>query len=245
MKIRTRVYYQPNIALLQNLVLLNNHYNHLIKVLRCNVGEFITIFNKESGEFVAKIVSITKNSVAVEITKQIKAFEEQTIKHHLFYSPLKKDSNDFVIEKTTELGIHSICNLITARCVNKPILHEKMESKVIQAVEQCGRLDVPVILPPLNLQTLLHDINVDKYHNYIFLWLNEKATGISITEMKSKLPAKDNLNIAFIVGPEGGFNEQEQQLLLSSTKIQAIHLNTNILKAETACITALISLLNL
>ncbi len=245
MKIRTRVYYKPTITILQNLVLVNNHYNHLVKVLRCNIGEFITIFNKESGEFIATIVSITKNSLAVEIIKQIKLFEEQPVKHHLFYAPLKKDSNDFVIEKTTELGINSICNLITDRCVNKPILHEKMESKVIQAVEQCGRLDVPSIHSPLNLQSLLNDIHSDKYQNYVFLWLNEKSTGVSITDMKNRMQPKDNLNIAFIVGPEGGFSEQEQKLLLSSPSIQAIHLNTNILKAETACIAVLIALLNL
>ena len=163
----------------------------------------------------------------------------------MFYAPLKKDANDFVIEKTTELGITSICNIITHRCVNKPILLEKMISKVISAVEQCGRLDVPYINAPLHLQNLLNDIDSPKYNNYLFIWLNENSTGISITDMKSKMHSNEYKNIAFIVGPEGGFTEQEQNLLLNNNKINAIHLNTNILKAETACIATLISFLNL
>ena len=201
-----------------------SHY--LTKVMRVKENDVFSLFNKD-GEWQAKILGITKGIVIFETTKQLRQ-KENTKDLWLAFSPIKSNYQNFMIQKATELGVTKFLPIIFDRTVVREINKERLEKIVIEASEQSNRINVPLIESAQKLDNFLKMSSMD----LIFTDLNSDNKKID----RSKLTDKP---ICIIIGPEGDFSETEREKILSFKGVQAVKINENILRSETAVISAL------
>ncbi|HUP26055.1 MAG TPA: RsmE family RNA methyltransferase, partial [Candidatus Limnocylindrales bacterium] len=141
----------------------------------------------------------------------------------------KKDKNDWVLQKCTELGVSHFIPLLADRSEKTGFNSERASKIVIEAAEQCGRGDIPAIREPMTVQTALTDYG-DKTHLYIC-----EQDGADSLEMGQE-------SAGVLIGPEGGWSDSEKQLFQQSG-INHLNLHDFTLRAETACITAVTKLI--
>ena len=205
-----------------------SHY--LTKVMRVKENEVFSLFNK-NGEWEAKILKISKSIVEFQTTKQIRQ-KENNKELWLAFSPIKSNYQNFMIQKATELGVTKFLPIIFDRTVVRKINKERLEKIIIEASEQSNRINVPAIEDAQNLKSFLKNNLMD----LIFTDLNSDNQKID----KSKLTNKP---VCIIIGPEGDFSESEREEILNFKGVQPIKINENILRSETAVISA-ISIVN-
>ena len=216
-----------SINLTAKLDKLQSHY--LNKVMRVKVNEVFSLFNS-GGEWEAKILDISKNIVKFNITKQLRQ-RENNKELWLAFSPIKSNYFNFMIQKATELGVTKFFPIIFDRTIVRKINKERVEKVIIEAAEQSNRINVPSIQEPQNLRSFLNN-NMD----LIFTDLNSKNKKLDLKKLT------DNPT-CIIIGPEGDFSEGEREQILSFKGVQPIKINENILRSETAVISA-ISIIN-
>ena len=205
-----------------------SHY--LTKVMRVKKNESFSLFNK-NGEWEAKILSISKSLVEFEIIKQLR--QKENLKElWLAFSPIKSNYQNFMIQKATELGVTKFLPIIFDRTIVRKINKERLEKIVIEASEQSNRINVPIIEEPQTLNNFLKTNLID----LIFTDLNSNNKKIDKSKLKDK-------PVCVIIGPEGDFSENEREKILSFKGVQPIKINENILRSETAIISA-ISIIN-
>ena len=205
-----------------------SHY--LSKVMRVKENEVFSLFNK-AGEWEAKILGISKSIVEFKTTKQLRQ-KENTKELWLAFSPIKSKYQNFMIQKATELGVTKFLPIIFERTVVRKINKERLEKIVIEASEQSNRINVPLIESPQTLDSFLKKDTMD----LIFTDLNSDNIKLD----KSKFTEKP---VCIIIGPEGDFSEAERDKILSFKGVQSVKINENILRSETAVISA-ISIVN-
>ena len=205
-----------------------SHY--LSKVMRVKENEVFSLFNKE-GEWEAKVLGIFKNIVEFKIIKQLRQ-KEITKELWLAFSPIKSNYQNFMLQKATELGVTKFLPIIFDRTVVRKINKDRIEKIVIEASEQSNRINVPTIEEAQDLNSFLKKNSMD----LIFTDLNSNIKKID----KSKFTDKP---VCIIIGPEGDFSETEREKILSFKGVQPIKINENILRSETAVISA-ISIVN-
>ena len=205
-----------------------SHY--LSKVMRVKENEVFSLFNKE-GEWEAKVLGIFKNIVEFKIIKQLRQ-KETTKELWLAFSPIKSNYQNFMLQKATELGVTKFLPIIFDRTVVRKINKDRIEKIVIEASEQSNRINVPTIEEAQDLNGFLKK----NLMNLIFTDLNSNIKKID----KSKFTDKP---VCIIIGPEGDFSETEREKILSFKGVQPIKINENILRSETAVISA-ISIVN-
>ena len=190
---------------------------------------FFSLFNS-GGEWEAKILDISKNIVKFNITKQLRQ-RENNKELWLAFSPIKSNYFNFMIQKATELGVTKFFPIIFDRTIVRKINKERVEKVIIEAAEQSNRINVPSIQEPQNLRSFLNN-NMD----LIFTDLNSKNKKLDLKKLT------DNPT-CIIIGPEGDFSEGEREQIISFKGVQPIKINENILRSETAVISA-ISIIN-
>ena len=205
-----------------------SHY--LTKVMRLKKNDIFSLFNK-TGEWEAKILNITKDFVEFKSTKQLRQ-KENVQELWLAFSPIKSNYQNFMIQKATELGVSKFLPIIFDRTIVRKINKDRLEKIVIEACEQSNRISVPSIEEAQNLKSFLNSNSM----NLIFTDLNSDNKKIEKTKFSDK-------PICIIIGPEGDFSEHERQEILSFEGVQALKINDNILRSETAVISA-ISIIN-
>ena len=229
---KIRLFFSESLSL--NLAAkLNKSQSHYVnKVMRIKVNETFSLFNS-GGEWEAKIIEIAKNIVKFNITKQLRQ-KENTKEVWLAFSPIKSNYFNFMIQKATELGVTKFLPIIFDRTVVRKINKERLQKIIIEAAEQSNRINVPSIEEPQNLKNFLTENknNID----LIFTDLNSQNKKLDIKGL-SKKP------ICLIIGPEGDFSEFEKEEVLSFDGVKPLKINNNILRSETAAISA-ISIIN-
>ena len=225
-----RLFYSKSLSLNLTDKLDKSQSHYVSKVMRLKEKEVFSLFNS-SGEWEAKILNISKSFVEFKITKQLRQ-KENFKELWLAFSPIKSNYFNFMIQKATELGITKFLPIIFDRTVVRKINKERLKKVVIEAAEQSNRIQVPNIEDPQNLRDFLHKSDVD----LIFTDLNSKNNKVDIKKLTSK-------PTCIVVGPEGDFSETEREEILSYKGVQAIKINENILRSETAVISA-ISIIN-
>ena len=206
---------------------LDKSQSHYIsKVMRIKESEVFSLFNS-GGEWEAKILNISKSLVEFNITKQLRQ-KEYPKELWLAFSPIKSNYFNFMIQKATELGVTKFLPIIFDRTVVRKINKERLEKVIIEAAEQSNRINVPSIEEPKSLKKFLDDKKMD----LIFTDLNSKTNKLDLKKLT-------NNPSCIIVGPEGDFSETEREEILSYNGVQAIKINENILRSETAVISAL------
>jgi len=216
---------------MSNITLFDKSQSHYVsKVMRIKENEVFSLFNN-SGEWEAKILTVSKSIVEFNVTKQLRQ-KENPKELWLAFSPIKSNYFNFMIQKATELGVTKFLPIIFDRTIVRKINKERLEKVIIEAAEQSNRIQVPNIEDSQKLNNFLDKNDVD----LIFTDLNS-------TNNKVDLKKLGNKPTCIVVGPEGDFSESEREEILSYKSVQAIKINENILRSETAVISA-ISIIN-
>ncbi len=227
-----RLFFSKSLSLNLTAKLDKPQSHYVNKVMRIKVNETFSLFNS-GGEWEAKIIEISKSIVEFNITKQLR--QKENIKEvWLAFSPIKSNYFNFMIQKATELGVTKFLPIIFDRTVVRKINKERLQKIIIEAAEQSNRINVPSIEEPQNLKNFLTENknNID----LIFTDLNSQNKKLDIKGL-SKKP------ICLIIGPEGDFSESEREEVFSFDGVKPLKINENILRSETAAISA-ISIIN-
>ena len=220
-----RLFYSKSLSLNLTDKLDKSQSHYVSKVMRLKEKEVFSLFNS-SGEWEAKIANINKSIVEFNVTKQLRQ-KENTIDLWLAFSPIKSNYFNFMIQKATELGVTKFLPIIFERTIVRKINKERLEKVIIEAAEQSNRITVPSIEEPQKLKSFLNN-DMD----LIFTDLNTTNTKIDIKKLTTK-------PTCVIIGPEGDFSEEEREEILKFNDVQPIKINENILRSETAVISAL------
>ena len=208
---------------------LSKAQSHYVKnVMRLKPGDKISLFNSANGEWDVSILAHGKDLTEFKVEKLSRPQEEQS-NLWLAFSPIKKNPQDMMLQKTTELGIQKFIPLLCKRSVVREINTERAEKIVTEASEQSNRISVPEILKIKNLENFLK--NFPENGHLIFCDINSQSSNL-----KNILSRKNP--ICILIGPEGDFSEKERQLIINHKKTTSISLAKNILRAETAAIAA-------
>ena len=221
-----RLYFSKSLS--NNLTgTLDKSQSHYVnKVMRVKENEIFSLFNS-SGEWEAKILNISKGIVEFNVTKQLRQ-KENSKELWLAFSPIKSNYFNFMIQKATELGVTKFIPIIFDRTIVRKINKERLEKVIIEASEQSNRLNVPDIEDPKSLDDFLNNNKVD----LIFTDLNSENTKIDLKKVTDK-------PTCVIIGPEGDFSEEERAKILKFSGVQPLKINENILRSETAVISAI------
>lgn len=220
-----------------NNILSNENSLHLVKVLRLSHLSSFYIFNNIEGEFLAELL-IQKKTCSFQIVKKLHDVEQEKFKINLYYSPLKSTAHDFLIEKTVELGISSLTQVTLDYTNIKPISEEKLLTKSIESAKQCGRIRIPTINKSITFQDMISIFQLKKTSKLFYFHNNAKDC--LKDALSSNLGIKEG-SIDYLIGAEGGFSDNEDKELMMLSNTKKVKLTDNILRAETASISALIS----
>ena len=214
---------------------LNKEQSHYIKdVMRLNEGDIFSVFNSQ-GEWNARVQDYGKQGTKIKILEKTrdKKNEQNT---WLAFTPIKQNPMNFLIQKGTELGVQKFIPILSERTSVKDINNQRIKKIIIESTEQSNRISVPEII---RLDTLKNFLSTfPKKGCLVFCDIN-----CNKSDLKSILSKKDLDPICILVGPEGDFSESERDEILSYRGVQAIKINENILRSETAVISA-ISIIN-
>jgi 16S rRNA (uracil1498-N3)-methyltransferase len=221
-----RLFFKESLSLNLTAKLDKSQSHYANKVMRIKVGEVFSLFN-DSGEWEAKILNISKSIVEFNITKQLRQ-KENAKDLWLAFSPIKSNYFNFMIQKATELGVTKFLPIIFDRTIVRKINKDRLEKVIIEAAEQSNRINVPSIEDPQSLNDLLNNERMD----LIFTDLNSKNKKLDLNKLTGN-------PTCVIIGPEGDFSEEERGQILAFKGVQPIKINENILRSETAVISAL------
>ena len=223
-----RLFFPKSLSLNLTSKLDKPQSHYINKVMRIKSNEVFSLFNS-SGEWEAKIKEILKGIVEFNITKQLRQ-KENSKEIWLAFSPIKSNYFNFMIQKATELGVTKFMPIVFDRSVVRKINHNRLEKIIIEASEQSNRINVPVLEKCQNLKNFLSKNN--KKIELIFTDLNTENKKLDVKKTTDK-------PICVIIGPEGDFSEKERKEILSFDGVNKININENILRSETAAISAL------
>ena len=220
-----RIFYPEKLSINLETNLDKSQSYYLLKVMRIKRGDTISVFNK-SGEWKSIITETIKSIVYFKVTEQLRQKEiEQEI--WLAFSPIKSNYFNFMIQKATELGVTKFLPIISERTIVRKINNERLNKIIIESCEQSNRINVPSIEKSQSLEKFLSD-NLDI--NLIFGDLNTKNKKIKFHNSKPN---------CLLIGPEGDYSSNEIKKILNYKGSQSIKLSDNILRSETAVISAL------
>jgi len=215
--------------------LVGEDVKHIANVLRMQTDDTINICNNDTSEnFLCKIESIQKEKILCEIIEKVNNETESNIDITIFQGIPKAEKMELIIQKCTELGVNTFVPVQMERCVVK--LDSKNEAKKIErwqkiaetAAKQCGRNKIPKVENQINLKNLLYLIK--KYDIVLLAYENEQ--NCTLKNALKQLQNNPNLKVGIIIGPEGGIDTKEVQLL-NESGVKTITLGKRILRTET------------
>lgn len=203
-------------------------YHHVIHVMRHKLHDTIRLFHPRTGEWTAHLNSINKQTFVCELIKQVRDPLPTGRSIHLASARLKPDAWGWMLEKATELGATHIHPIITERIQHAHTWQpHKWQALMKGAAQQCERLDVPMLSTPQPLDAFLKSLDSSvAWHAAL-----ERSDASRIAHLEK--------DVGVVIGPEGGFSDYEKHMLGTCSHIKCVTLGPNILRAETAAISAL------
>jgi 16S rRNA (uracil1498-N3)-methyltransferase len=205
--------------------------HYLVTVMRLKAGDGVLVFNGRDGEWRARLAGDRRSSV-LRVDEQTRAQTVAGDLHYLF-APLKSARLDYMVQKAVELGVTRLQPVLTRHAQVTRVNAERMRSNAIEAAEQCGVLALPEIAPPVTLTQFIAERDPAR----ILIFCDEAAETANPAAALVAVPAGSPL--AVLIGPEGGFAEDERAALLQSPNVVRLALGPRILRADTAAVAAL------
>ena len=225
-----RLYFSDKIQSNLSSHLTKEQTHYLRDVMRLKTGDKLSIFNTQ-GEWNAIIESYDKNETKIKIMEKVRdKNNEKNI--WLAFSPIKQNPLNFVIQKGTELGVQRFIPILSERTVVREINIERIKKIIVESSEQSNRISIPEINKPEILKKFLSQF--PKNGSLIFCDINSNQNSL-----KNILAKNTDGPICILVGPEGDFLENERKVIINLNQTHSISLARNILKAETAALSAI------
>ncbi|ENN95128.1 16S rRNA (uracil(1498)-N(3))-methyltransferase [Bartonella vinsonii] len=230
-----RLFIRQPLALNEVIKIEGARASYLIHVLRMQEGAEILLFNGQDGEWLAKLTDIKKKFVVLQLIHQERL---QTAHSNLIYcfAPLKNARLDYMVQKAVEMGVSVLQPVITHHTQVTRINMARMKANVIEASEQCGILSVPECISAVSLAELLAHWD----HARPLFFCDEAHKPHNLLHLLKKY---EMTTFGVLIGPEGGFSEEERNLLKKHPFVIPISLGPRVLRADTAAVAAL-ALLN-
>jgi 16S rRNA (uracil1498-N3)-methyltransferase len=231
-----RLYTPQDLAPDIELVLDDTIRHYAANVLRLNKHSSLKLFNGDGFDYSCDILKISKATLRVEITEQVKLNSESSLKTHLYLAISKSSHMDYAIQKSVEAGVSIIQPITTERTVSKITTksadnkHQHWQRIIHSACEQCGRAIIPKLLPACDLD----QIEIIKKNEYGLLL--DAASEETIRSLNINKPSY----IKLLIGAEGGLSENEVKLAVHKG-FQAVRCGPRILRTETAAVTAVLA----
>ena len=231
-----RIYHPALLVVDQHVELSVDACNHIANVLRAKAEQPIVLFNGDGNEYSAELIEVSKRSVVAQVDAKISINIESPLAIHLGQGVSRGERMDLVLQKSVELGVTEITPLITERCGVKLSTerwqkkHHQWQKLIISACEQCGRNILPTLHMPCNFSQ----------------WINQSTNQLRLTlhpraEKAFRHIIVPQSGVRLLVGPEGGFSEQELYNTEQSG-FQTVQLGPRILRTETAAIASITAL---
>jgi 16S rRNA (uracil1498-N3)-methyltransferase len=208
------------------LVLDGSPANYLGNVLRLGPGSQVRLFDDRSGEWLAEIQDAGKRRVSLLVGAHLRP-REPVPDLWLLFAPIKRGRIDWLVEKATELGAARLVPVVTRRTIVERVNVERLRAHAIEAAEQCERTALPELAEPIKLDALLRDWPAGRS-----LYFADETGGAPLAEAAEDGPA------AILIGPEGGFTDEERAAILAVREARPVSLGPRILRADTAAIAA-------
>jgi 16S rRNA (uracil1498-N3)-methyltransferase len=209
----------------------DDQFNYLVRVMRLAAGDQILVFNGRDGEWRAQLADLAKRGCRLTIVAPTRPQADGPDIHYLF-APLKRARLDYMVQKAVELGVRRLSPILTRRTIAERVNGERLRANAIEAAEQCGILWVPEIDQPVTLERAL--AAWDRSRQLIFC---DEAADVQ-DPVAALLPLRGR-PVAVLIGPEGGFDAEERNLLRAQSYTHAISLGPRIMRADTAAVAAL------
>lgn len=211
--------------------------NYLLNVLRLKEGDQILVFNGSDGEWLADIVPTGRKACDIRLVERTREQTPAPTLDYLF-APLKHARLDYMVQKAVEMGAGRLRPVLTQHTQTSRINLERMEANVIEASEQCGVISVAKVLAPRSLKEVLETWS-EQDAGRRMLFCDEVAETSNPIPALADLADQASGPYAILIGPEGGFSEEERALLHAHDAVTAIPLGPRILRADTAAVAAM------
>jgi 16S rRNA (uracil1498-N3)-methyltransferase len=227
-----RLYVEERLEVGARLVPDAERLNYLLNVLRLREGDAILLFNGRDGEWLARLEEVKRRSATLVATTRAR---EQTAAADLHYcfAPLKHARLDYMAQKATEMGAARLAPIITRRTQARRVNLSRLRANAIEAAEQCGVLSIPEVVEEASLDAYLSGLSTSR----LLVFCDEAAEIADPVE--ALRAARDHAGIDVLIGPEGGFDEEERAAILSLNNVARLALGPRILRADTAAVAAL------
>ena len=199
--------------------------NYLANVLRLGLGAEVKLFDDRTGEWLARIEQVGRRRVAIRVLRHLKV-REQVPDIWLLFAPIKRGRIDWLVEKATELGVSRLVPVVTQRTIVERLNLDRLRAHAIEAAEQCERTALPQLDAPQKLDAVLRNWPLGRA-----LYFADEGGGEPFRPAPG--PA------AILIGPEGGFTDEERAAIRALPQARPISLGPRILRADTAALAAM------
>jgi len=209
-----------------------NHY--LLTVLRLRAEARVLVFNGRDGEFATSLDLSSRKGAMLIIGARLRPQETGPDLDYLF-APLKHARLDYIAQKAIEMGVKRLRPVMTRRTQAGRVNLERLRANAIEAAEQCGVIWIPEILPPTPLAEALEGWPGDR----LLIFCDEEAPLSDPIAALTTTSGDRPQRLALLIGPEGGFDEGEREMILRLPNVLRLSLGPRILRADTAAVAAL------
>ena len=210
--------------------------NYLCNVLRLSPGDQVLAFNGRDGEWQATLERLDKRSVVLVPLEQRRP-QSPAGDLHYFFAPLKHARLDYIVQKAVELGVSHLQPVMTRYAQVFRVNLDRMRANAIEAAEQCGVLTIPAVAPAVWFAQMLTELAPER----VLVFCDEDAElHDPVAALAAIRKSQDGVPpLALLVGPEGGFADEERAVLLQRSNVVRLALGPRILRADTAAVAAL------
>jgi 16S rRNA (uracil1498-N3)-methyltransferase len=208
--------------------------HYLRNVLRLKAGDQVLVFNGQDGEWRATLSEPGRRTAALAVHEHTRAQTAPCDLHYLF-APLKHERLDYMVQKAIELGVSRLVPVITRHVQVTRVNLDRMRANAIEAAEQCGILTLAEIAGPLAFEQMVASRDPKR----LLVFCDEDAEIKDPVAALSAQRANGARPLAVLIGPEGGFSDDERAALMRSPNVVRLSLGPRILRADTAAVAAL------
>jgi 16S rRNA (uracil1498-N3)-methyltransferase len=208
--------------------------HYLRNVLRLKGGDPILVFNGRDGEWRATLSDANRKGRSLTVDERTRAQTVPTDLHYLF-APLKHERLDYMVQKAVELGVSCLVPVITQHVQVTRVNLERMRANVIEAAEQCGILHLADVASPLTFAQMMTSRDSERLLVFCDEDAEVKDPVVALTAQRTSAIRP----LAVLVGPEGGFSDEERAAALRLPNVVRLALGPRILRADTAATAAL------
>ena len=230
MEKKIRIFLNKNLNEQSEIILSKDQSHYLLSVMRLKVGQKVLFFNGNDGEFDGIINSIEKKKTTIKILSKEREVNDQQ-KVVLAFCPPKGNKLDFLIQKSTEIGVKEFIPVISDHTINRKINIDRLNKIIIESAEQSNQIQLPNLQNPLSFDSF-----VNNFSKSTILFADINSLNSSLDEIIEKKQS----NYILLIGPEGDFSSKEREVIVQKKNFKSFSLGSTILRSETAAIAGLV-----